>query len=145
MPSLSRPQIDEFLTGGRHLMRLSTLTPEGWPYVNPVWYHYDGESFLVAGRTKAQWVDHIRTDGRVSACIDTSERSHTRVLVEGTAVVADAAWLGDWKAWAIRYLGQEAGHRYYEETRHIPRALVRIAPRKLTSWTGPGWHPRYTE
>ena len=54
-------------------MRLSTLTPEGWPYVNPVWYHYDGESFLVAGRTKAQWVDHIRTDGRVSACIDTSE------------------------------------------------------------------------
>jgi len=90
-------------------------------------------------------VDHIRTDGRVSACIDTSERSHTRVLVEGTAVVADAAWLGDWKAWAIRYLGQEAGHRYYEETRHIPRALVRIAPRKLTSWTGPRWHPRYTE
>ena len=50
MPAMSRAQIDEFLTGGRHVMKLATLTAEGWPYVTPIWYDYDGETFLVAGR-----------------------------------------------------------------------------------------------
>ena len=144
MPSLTDGQLREFLTTGRHLMKLATLTPEGWPAVNPVWYRYDGEAFLVAGRTKAQWVANIQSDPRVSACIDTCEAPYTRVLVEGTAEVADAGWLGDWRAWSVRYLGEETGGRYYEETRHIARALVRITPRKITTWAGPGWHPRYT-
>ncbi len=145
MPAMSRAQIDEFLTGGRHVMKLATLTAEGWPYVTPIWYDYDGETFLVAGRGKARWVANIRDDRRVSACIDTSEAPYTRVLVEGEAEIIDGSWLGEWEHWAVRYLGQEAGHRYYEETRLTPRALVRISPRTVTAWAGPGWHPRYTE
>jgi PPOX class probable F420-dependent enzyme len=145
MPSLGKRQLQEFLTGGSDVMRLATLTPEGWPSVNPVWYHYDGEEFLVAGRRKAAWVANIQNDSRVSACIDTCEAPYTRVLVEGTAEIADMSWFGDWEPWSVRYLGQEDGHRYYEETRHIPRALVRISARKMTTWAGPGWHPRYYE
>ena len=145
MPPLNAQGLREFLTGGPHLMKLATLTPEGWACVNPVWYHYEEEVFLVAGRRKARWVANIRNDSQVSACIDTTESSHTRVLVEATAEIADMAWLGDWEAWAVRYLGQEAGHRYYEQTKHIPRALVRITPRSIVTWSGPGWHPRYRE
>ena len=145
MPRMTKRQVNDFLTGGRHLMKLATLTPEGWPYVTPVWYHYDGEAFLVAGRTKSAWVDFIRRDSRVSACVDTCDAPYTRVLVEGSAEIVDGSWTGNWESWAIRYSGKEAGHRYYEETRHMPRALVRITPRKTTTWTGPGWHPRYLE
>ena len=145
MPPLNDRELREFLTTGRLLMKLATLTAEGSPYVSPVWYHYDGASFQVAGRRKARWVAHIRDDPRVSACIDTSEAPYTRVLVEGDAEIADSAWLGDWEAWSVRYLGQEAGHRYYEETKHMPRALVRIVPSSITTWAGPGWHPRYAE
>ena len=82
MPSLTKQQIQEFLTSGRHLLRLATLTPEGWPYVVPLWYDYDGEAFTVAGRRKARWVANIRNNPRVSGCIDTSEASYTRVLFE---------------------------------------------------------------
>ena len=145
MPPLSRAHMDQFLAGGSHLMRLSTLTAEGWPYVNPVWYHYEGDAFLLAGRRKARWVANIRGDERVSACIDTCEPPYTRVLVEGVAEVVDGAWLGDWEPWSIRYLGLTEGQRYYQETKHVPRALVRITPRAITSWAGPGWHPRYQE
>ena len=126
-------------------MRLSTLTTDGSPYVNPVWYHYEHGAFLLAGRRKARWVANIRRDGRVSACIDTCDPPYTRVLVEGDAEVVDDAWLGDWQPWSIRYLGPTEGRRYYDETKHMPRALVRIAPRTITSWAGPGWHPRYEE
>ena len=145
MPPFDEHQLEGFLTSGSHIMKLATLTAEGWPSVNPVWYQYDGGDFLVAGRTKARWVANIRNDPRVSLCIDTNDAPYSRVLVEGSAEIADSAWFGDWEPWSIRYLGQEAGHRYYEETKHVPRALVRILPRKVTSWVGGGWHPRYTE
>ncbi len=126
-------------------MKLATLAQDGWPQVNPVWYHFDGENYLVAGRIRASWVENIRNSSRVSVCIDTSEAPYTRVIVEGAAEIADANWFGDWEPWAIRYLGQEAGHRYYEQTRDIPRVLVRITPRKTRTWARGGWHPRYIE
>ena len=145
MPRLTNEQMNDFLTGGAHLMKLATLTPEGWPYVAPVWYDYDGEAFYVAGRRTANWVAHIRDDERVSACIDTCDAPYVRVIVEGTAEIVDPAWMGDWKHWAVRYRGEEEGTQYYEETKHMPRAYIRITPRKITTWAGPGWHPRYQE
>ena len=32
--------------------RIATISPEGWPYVAPVWYEFEGatRSFLVVGR-----------------------------------------------------------------------------------------------
>ena len=126
-------------------MKLATLTEDGWPVVNPVWYDYDGEAFLVGGRRKAAWVANIQRDPRVAVCIDTSDAPYTRVLVKAEADVVDMQWRGDWESWAIRYRGEEAGRRYFQETRHIPRALIRIAPLEITTWAGPGWHPRYLE
>ncbi len=145
MPPLTRQQVHQFLTTGARLMKLATLAPEGGPYVVPVWYEYDGEAFWVTGRTRSRWVAHIQSDPRVSACIDSEEADHRRVQVQGTAEVVDTNWHGDWLALAVRYAGEEAGPRYYEATKHIPRARVRIVPHQVTTWTGPGWHPRYTE
>ena len=145
MPRMTKEQMDQFLTSGSHLLKLATLNESGSPYVTPVWYDYNGETFLLAGRRKARWVANIAADSRVSFCIDTSEPPYKRVIVEGSAVIEDAAWLGEWEHWALRYLGQEAGHRYYEETKATPRALIRITPGTTTTWAGPGWHPRYQE
>ena len=145
MPKLNKQQTDEFLSSGAHIMKLATLTSEGWPYVAPVWYFYDGEVFRIAGRPKSGWVEHIRNDSRVSFCIDTNVAPYTRVIVEANAEVEDGAWVGDWEHWAVRYQGPELGHKYYEDTKHIPRVLIKITPRKVTTWAGPGWHPRYEE
>ena len=97
-----------------------------------------------AGARQTGW----RTSATTSAypvCIDTCEAPYTRVIVEGTAELVDGAWMGDWKHWAVRYRGEEEGTQYYEETKHMPRAYIRITPRKITTWAGPGWHPRYQE
>ena len=145
MPPMNEQQMREFLTGGGRILKLATLTPEGWPYVIPVWYRYDGEAFILMGRTKSRWVAHIEKDSRVSACVETPEPPYMRVLVEGTAEIADKAWLTDWSDWATEYFDQDTAHRYYEETKHIPRVLVKITPRSMTTWAGGGWHPRYTE
>ena len=145
MPPLDRQQLHDFLSSGRHIMKLATLTPDGWPYVVPVWYDYDGETFMVAGRGKARWVAHIQNDPRVSLCIDTSDAPYTRVLIEATAEIVDSSWVPSSPQRAIRYLGEEAGRRYFEETRRVRRALARIVPRKIITWSGGEWHPRYRE
>jgi len=88
---------------------VGTLTPEGWPYIVPVWYVYDGRVFTILARPKNRWVDYIDRDPRVSLCIDTVEAPYTRVLIKGTAEIIDRQWIGPWKALAIRYLGAEDG------------------------------------
>ncbi len=145
MAKLNPQQLTEFLTGGSRLMKLATLTADGYPYVTPVWYHYDGDAFYLAGRRKADWVANIRRDERVSFCIDTPDAPYTRVVATAAAHIVDDAWLGEWRHWAVRYLGEDAGGQYYDATKHMPRAYIRIVPHKLTSWAGPGWHPRYEE
>ncbi|MDP6454521.1 MAG: pyridoxamine 5'-phosphate oxidase family protein [SAR202 cluster bacterium] len=145
MPPLTTDELRTFLTNQPHLMKLATLTADGWPYVVPVWYDYDGESFTVAGRTRAQWVANIRENHRVSVCIDTYEAPYTRVLMKASAEIIDPAWMPVSPDRAIRYIGEEAGRAYFEQTRNQPRALVRIVPLETTTWTGGGWHPRYAD
>ena len=143
MPQMTNDELQEFLSTGRHIMKLGTLAPDGWPNVVPVWYNYDGETFMVAGRGKAAWVANIKNDSRVFVCIDTSDAPYARVLIKATAEIDDPAWMPTSPDRAIRYLGQEAGQRYYEEKRHVPRTLITITPQEITTWTGGGWHHRY--
>ncbi len=143
MPQLTPEELNTFLTTGRHILKLATLTPEGWPYIVPVWYLYNGGSFTILARPKNRWVTYVQEDARVSFCIDTIDAPYTRVLVKGLAEIVDPAWIGPWEELAIRYLGAEAGHAYYEETKHVPRVNIRITPQLTTTWGGGGWHPRY--
>ena len=78
-------------------MKLATLTPEGWPYIVPVWYEYDGEAFSALGRPKSRWVAHIENDSRASICVDTTEAPYKRVIVQGNAKIADMQFTGDWE------------------------------------------------
>ena len=131
--------------------RLATLGPEGWPYVAPVWYEFDGTAFLIVARERARWVAHIRTDPRVAFHVaDDVHRAHTRIQVRANAMVlegpiapsASPTLLELTYRLSRRYLGPE-GPRYAERTIDRPRVLVRLDPVAWTTWTGPEWHPRY--
>ena len=143
MPPLTQEQLHTFLTTDRHILKLATLTPEGWPYIVPVWYTFDGQIFEILARPQNRWVAYLQSDARVSLCVDTVDAPYTRVLVQGTAEIVNPHWLGAWEALAVRYLGAEAGHRYYEETRAIPRVQIHVTPQQILTWGGGGWHPRY--
>ena len=145
MPRLNNDQLNEFLNSGSIVLKLGTITEDGYPYVNPLWYSFEEGGFLLAGRSKAKWVEHLIANPKVSACIDSPRFPYTRVMVEADAEILDPEWVGDWEHWAHRYMGEETGHQYYEETKHMPRVFVRLNPRKITTWAGPGWHPRYQE
>lgn len=133
--------------------RLATVTPEGRPYVAPVWYAYEPTKnvFYVVGRERAAYIDHIRQNPAVALQIaDDVHLEHTRVLVEGDATVASEAvapandpWLRDMvNEMARRYMGPD-GPQYAAKTLDRPRVLITVTPQKIQSWTGGEWAARY--
>lgn len=133
--------------------RIATVTPDGWPYVTPVWYEYepDRRSFVVAGRERAEWVSHIRYAPQVALHVaDDIHVQHTRVLVQGLAEMvegpvapAESPTLNALtERLSLRYLGPN-GPTYAARTARRPRVLVRITPTRWRTWTGQEWHPRY--
>jgi nitroimidazol reductase NimA-like FMN-containing flavoprotein (pyridoxamine 5'-phosphate oxidase superfamily) len=133
--------------------RIATVTPDGWPYVTPVWYEFEppSRSFVVVGRERAAWVAHIRHNPRVGFHVaDDLHTQHTRVLAQATAEILEGPiaparsprLLDLTHRLSRRYLGPD-GAVYAERTLSRPRVLVRLAPTSWMTWTGREWHPRY--
>jgi pyridoxamine 5'-phosphate oxidase-like protein len=133
--------------------RIATLTPDGWPYLAPVWYEFDAARrvFLVVGRERAEWIAHVRVNPRVAFHVaDDVHAQHTRVLVrgeveilEGPVAPAASPRLAELtRRLSLRYLGP-GGPGYAERTFERPRVLVRLVPVQWRTWTGSEWHPRY--
>jgi len=102
-------------------------------------------------RARSAFVRHIQADPHVAFHIaDDVHLSHTRVLVEGTAAIVEGPVAPQQSPrlkalvakMAAKYLGP-LGAEYAARTDDRPRYLIRITPRKVTTWTGREWHPRY--
>ena len=144
MPALTKQEIEKFLSTGANILKLATLSPDGYPYVVPLWFWYENNTVMLGARRQNEWLKHIEANSKVGVCIDTPPPG-PRVLIKGMASILDRSWIGDWEPHAIRYSGQEAGHAYYEKTKAIPRVLVAIEPEEILSWAGSDWHPKYYE
>ena len=47
MPYFTDTELTTFLTENANIMRLSTIDPDGHPYVTPVWFDYVQGSFNI--------------------------------------------------------------------------------------------------
>ena len=151
---MTREEMNEFLKGP-WTARLATLKPDGWPYVVPCWYHWDGVAFWVVPRERSVWAHNMALDPRVSLVVDEPDPPIRKVICEGIAVVVEAAvgpYLenGEKSLWnqigekytGPRYLGERAAE-YRGGVNVEPCWTFRIVPRRLTTWQGYDWHPRY--
>lgn len=132
------------------LATLSTTTDDGYPWIVPVWFEWDGDAAWLLCRGKAAFVGHLVARPRVALLVDRRDERQTRALLLGEAeVVAGPAPLSEdphmrdvAERLAIRYSGA-AGRDYIERSLEWPRALVRIVPTRVVSWGVVDWHPRY--
>jgi hypothetical protein len=151
---MSQEEVDKFLDGP-WIARLACLKPDGYPYVVPVWYHWDGEAFWLVARKKSDWAHFIAEDPRVSLVVDEPEPPIRKVLCEGTALVIEKGvgpflQNGKKSVWNLlgelhtgpRYLGDKA-QEYRGSVNLEPCWTFKIVPKKLTTWQGFGWHKRY--
>lgn len=143
---LNDAEMAEFLAGA-WVCRLGTLTEDGYPYVTPLWYEFDGTGYIFIGRERADWLQNIRRDPRVGLCIDDPEGSHARVIVQGRAEIVEGPsvrgpWLPIAERMARHYMGGDDGLKYMERTLDFARVTVRVVPEHTTTWRG-AWAPKY--
>ena len=55
---LADSELEDFLRGpgSDWLLKLAVLKEDGWPFVTPLWYVWDGEAFWLVGRKRSEWV-----------------------------------------------------------------------------------------
>ena len=131
------------------LCHLACLKDDGTPYVVPCWFEWDGAAFYIIPRKRSLWATYLQQRPAAALAISEPHPPYRKVEVEGTAVVVEepnvgGQWVRIARSMARRYLG-EHGPEYLEPTMNQPRWLFRIEPRRMMTWQGVGWHPRYFE
>lgn len=68
---------------------LTTVAPNGQPQATPVWFLWDGDSFLIYSQPGARKVANIRANPLVSLHLNADADGEDAVIVEATARLAD--------------------------------------------------------
>ena len=128
MPPLTSAEEREFLVGSARIGKLGTLR-DGWPYVTPVWYEWDGQSFWIIGKPLAQFVKNIQADERAFLVVDREEFPYVRVNVEGRAKVVSEDWRDEWVEMTRRMTLRYVGNLDYLEARlKYPLSVIQLEP-----------------
>ncbi|HET9015015.1 MAG TPA: TIGR03667 family PPOX class F420-dependent oxidoreductase [Thermomicrobiaceae bacterium] len=70
---------------------LATVRHDGQPQVVPVWFLWDGSTFLIYSRPRNQKLRNIRANPRVALNLNSDSGGNAIVRVEGTAEIVDGA------------------------------------------------------
>ena len=66
---------------------LTTVRPDGQPQSVPIWFLWDGETFLIYSRPDRQKLKNIGTNARVGLHLNANDRGEDVVRAEGMAAV----------------------------------------------------------
>jgi PPOX class probable F420-dependent enzyme len=69
------------------ILWLTTVRADGQPQASPVWFLWDGESFLIFSQPSAQKLRNLADNPRVAVHVDTDEAGEDVLTIEGTAAV----------------------------------------------------------
>ncbi len=144
MPPLTANEIDTFLREGARIGKLGTLR-DGWPYVSPVWYEWDGQAFWIIGKPLAQFVKNVKQDERAFLVVDKTDYPYVRVNVEGRAAVVSETWSDQWvdmtRRMTLRYIGNL---EYLEARLQYPLSVISLMPQRSNSWRPSAFPPDRT-
>jgi len=141
---LNHDEIHSFLSEGGRIAKLGTLR-DGWPYVSPVWYEWDGRAYWIIGKPHAQFVKNVKADERAFLVVDKTDFPYIRVNVEGRAVVVSETWSDEWvdltRRMILRYLGDL---EYLEPRLKYPLSVISLTPLRTSSWRPTSFPPDRT-
>ena len=119
------------------ILRLATIDSTGVPHIVPVWYMYWNDKFYVGTNTRTRKARNIRTNPKVSFCVDVGVRSPDIVGVMGTGrakIILKKDLVGSLaKKILLRYftnMKNKSAQQLFEQT----DCIIQITPRKVTEW-----------
>src|SRR4051794_35295752 len=90
---------------------------DGVPSLTPIWYAYEpGGDVVMHTAGASPKTALLRAAGRASLCVQTETAPYKYVVVEGPVAIKDFADSEERRSVAHRYLGQEIGDLYMDDT-----------------------------
>jgi Pyridoxamine 5'-phosphate oxidase len=115
--------------------RLAYVWTDGTPRVIPIWFHWNGQEFIMATPPKAPKLKALKINSKVSFTIDDNTFPHKVLLVRGTARMETVEGIvPEYVVAAERYFGPEQGQAWVKQLRTLISTMVRI--RIAPEWVG---------
>lgn len=111
---------------------LATYRPDGTALLSPVWYEYRDGGFNVCTSEDDVKARHLRRDPRAGLVVAEPVPPYRGVEVTTEATLARDDVEVVTERVAIRYLGEERGHRYAQSA--PDNVVVRLQPGRLRAW-----------
>jgi nitroimidazol reductase NimA-like FMN-containing flavoprotein (pyridoxamine 5'-phosphate oxidase superfamily) len=117
-----------------HVGVVAVERPDRAPLSVPIWYWYapGGDVELV---TESDSVKHklIRDAGRFSITAQDEQPPYRYVTAEGDVTAIDPATDADVRKIAVRYLGEEEGHKFADDNLTSTSVIIRMRPSRWLS------------
>jgi PPOX class probable F420-dependent enzyme len=81
---------------GEQMIWITTVRGDGQPQTSAVWFHWDGDDFLLFSQPRALKVRNLAAEPRVSLNLNGTGYGSDLVIVEGTAEVLPDFASGSW-------------------------------------------------
>jgi hypothetical protein len=130
---LLNDSVAKTLMGSANPARLAYTWLDGTPRVVPIWFHWNGDQFVLGSPPKAPKLVALAADPRVSLSIDDTAWPYKVLLVRGRAEVEMVDDVSpEYELSATRYFGPEQGPAWVGTLRGRPMARIAITP----DWVG---------
>lgn len=107
--------------------RLAYVWTDGTPRVIPIWFHWNGDEFVMATPARAPKLKALAKNPKVSLTIDDNTFPHKVLLVRGSARLEPVDGIvPEYAAAAERYFGPEQGQAWVTQLRSMVSSMVRI-------------------
>ncbi len=112
---------------------LTTVTAEGQPQSTPVWFHWDGETFLLFSQPDRPKLHNIASDPKVSLHLEGGEEGEDVVIFQGTAeIVRDGPPATRVPEYVEKYRTQIAGYGWTPESFAADYSFpIRVSPTRV--------------
>ncbi|MFI6504861.1 pyridoxamine 5'-phosphate oxidase family protein [Nonomuraea typhae] len=127
----------ENFLAGTHIGVLSVADGGAGPMAVPIWYGYEpGGELRFATSPGSRKMGLVRAAGRVSFTVQQEAMPYKYVSVEGPVIGDEATSLTEYREWSIRYLGPEAGERFFASAEEFIRSMrtVRVRPERWRTY-----------
>ena len=131
---MTREEREAFLAD-LHVGVIGINAPGRAPVVVPIWYSYQpGKEIKFLTNKESLKTRLLKQAGRFSLCVQNEAPPYQYVSVEGPILsIEDANHYQDLKPIAVRYLGEEEGEQYVQDTINDEELLVRMKPERWST------------
>ncbi|MFD1938269.1 MULTISPECIES: pyridoxamine 5'-phosphate oxidase family protein [Nonomuraea] len=114
-----------------HIGVLSVAGSDGRPPMAvPIWYGYEpGGEITFATSPDSVKMALIREAGQIGFTAQQEAMPYKYVSIEGPVVGYEPTDVDEYRKWSIRYLGSEAGERFFDNIKDFVRTMVTVRVR----------------